>query len=335
MEERQKASASLDLTLGRFPGQLRVSDKTQLEFGNKAFKEDLSKLRVNYDYYLRSLSSVSGDAWKCDAAASTGPTSSIRSDFELYGFIERQSDSYMFIDRRYEVGTGIKWELNSGSTTSKGAKQLADLNELCMSRGKARATLTDNTVLKKFDDLFPAGLLADAASSNQLDTSRFQFGLALSLLREMEKPGELETEYLTAAGDPLPAAVGKTKYKVAPAASSRNRISVRPSFIWRPTDEFALSGVYYYKLPLDSPRRVNGKRDYRIDTQLKASYTAAPLGSSKKQPTISLTIDWHKDNVPPMLKSTDNPLPDGAVAFSNDTAPGFHRTVELSVGVSF
>jgi hypothetical protein len=91
---------------------------------------------------------------------------------------------------------------------------------------------------------------------------------------------------------------GTTRFKVAPLASSRNRMTIRPSVVLRPYENVTVTG-------------------------------------GEKAPTIALTVDWHKDSSPPRLLSPDNPLPTGAVSFSRATAPRSHRTVNLSVGVNF
>jgi hypothetical protein len=128
---------------------------------------------------------------------------------------------------------------------------------------------------------------------------------------------------------------GTTRFKVAPLASSRNRMTIRPAVVLRPYENVTVTVVYYYKLPLGDPKRVDGRSDYRADAQVKISYTATAMAPGKKAPTIALTVDWHKDSSPPRLLSPDNPLPTGAVSFSRATAPRWHRTVDLSVGVNF
>jgi hypothetical protein len=336
LEKKDKASASLELTMGTYPSQLRVTNKTQLEFSGNKFKDDLSQSRINYDFFLRSLALGSSKEWNCGAKTDPedGHVNSWRGDVELYGFFDRLSNSYMAIDRRYEVGGGMKWEWNVFGATPKGNTQQDALKSLCQTRRDARSKLTDTDQKKLFDTLFPTSVLGDAEASNHQENSHLQFGLAISLFREFEKPAELETRYQTAAGGVILDKNGEPAlFKVAPLPSSRNRMTIRPSLIIRPTERVAISGIYYYKLPLGSPRRVEGRRDYRADAQVKVSYTATGVG--KKAPTFALGIEWHKDNAPPKLASPGNPLPPDAVAFSNLSAPRSHRTIDFSVGMSF
>ena len=70
-----------------YPFAFRFSAGTIVQYENDKLKEDVTSLILNFDYYIAS--------W-----------------LESFVFLDRFSDKYLSIKERYEIGAGIKFELD-------------------------------------------------------------------------------------------------------------------------------------------------------------------------------------------------------------------------------
>jgi len=92
IERSFKGSIDTRLNIGVYPRQLRLAAGASLRFEDKQdgrdFNEDVTSILANYDHYLTPR-------------------------LELFGFVERFTDSFLRIDQRYEIGLGVKLERTS------------------------------------------------------------------------------------------------------------------------------------------------------------------------------------------------------------------------------
>ncbi|MCR9289501.1 MAG: hypothetical protein NXI23_19175 [Bacteroidetes bacterium] len=76
------ANAGLNFKKGFYPGQLSVSSSVRVRLDNNVFRENVSNLRMTYDYNFTQ-------------------------ETESYIYLDRFTDNFMNIDQRYELGGGI------------------------------------------------------------------------------------------------------------------------------------------------------------------------------------------------------------------------------------
>ncbi len=62
----------------------------------------------------------------------------------------------------------------------------------------------------------------------------------------------------------------------------------------RPSDKLSLLARYYWKPALDSPTKLDGKRDLREDFEFEIDLKAS------EKITLTWSADWHSDDVPPV-----------------------------------
>jgi hypothetical protein len=354
-QDQFKATAGIDFSVGTYPSQLRVLTKADVRNTNNELSEDVSTFLVNFDHYF--VKSEQGAIAPCFVPATVADTPAerrqqrtdrgaqapVRRLLESYGFIERFSDSFMGINRRFEVGGGVKLEWHSGSLTDKGCAALRTLEGLRAEYAGVEtafnelAEITNPADPQSFSSLFPRSTFYNRAAFARNQYSKWETGVAFSLFRESERPSEFVTTVLDAANQPLlDDDENVITKKLAPPTTNGERFTVRPSLIWRPRDDFKLTTVYYYKMKLGADSRVNGVRDVRRDVSLAAEWTVGELTKTRGQPTIVLALEEHEDSVPPDL-STLIPaeLPAGGAGFTPLAAEREHRQVRLEVKVSF
>jgi hypothetical protein len=94
-KELSKLNLNSSISKGFFPNELTFITDSSFQLEDGAVKENVTKLLLNYEYYFS----------KC---------------LEGYVFVERFSDSYLSIQQRYEIGTGLKLETDSLALFQKG-----------------------------------------------------------------------------------------------------------------------------------------------------------------------------------------------------------------------
>jgi hypothetical protein len=384
-QDQFKANAGIDLEVGTYPSQLRVTTRADVRTSSDELREDVSTFVLNFDHYfaprvpreyaeareqamlealfLRPRADCAKDAFAASLAlranaktADDMTKAALRRDYdkdndntwdcsrrrqlETYAFTERFSDSFMSIDRRFEVGGGAKLEWHSVRLNDEGADTLGKLMALRASREAAKGVFDTmagaQTGTPNFDSLFPTSVLDNREAFARNVYSVWEAGVAFSLFRESERPGALATTIVDAAGIPVPDSLGKTERLLNPPVSDADRLTIRPSFIWRPRKEFAFTSLYYYKARLGSGSSVDGVRDARRDIMLRADWRVGELTKDRGSPTIGFVIEKREDPVPPDLDSLSSLLaavPGGS--FTVLAAEREHRQYRLEVKVSF
>lgn len=158
-----------------------------------------------------------------------------------------------------------------------------------------------------------------------------ELGISAAVLADFEQADTLT--FTTQIGT---AAAVEQKFK--PDGTQRYRLSVRPSITWYITDEVTLDARFFYKPALDSPRRVGGTRDYRMDAnaKLKWKFGSIKPGSDLKT-SLVLSYDWHYDSVPPnadaFLATLDVPAGEQLTVTGRSVVEKRHSLVKLQLEV--
>lgn len=96
-KELSKLNLNSSVSKGFFPNELTFITDSSFQLEDGAVTENVTKLLLNYEYYVQP--------W-----------------IEGYVFVERFSDSYLSIQQRYEIGTGVKLETDSLALFHKGGE---------------------------------------------------------------------------------------------------------------------------------------------------------------------------------------------------------------------
>lgn len=269
-------NAETKITKGIYPREFRLKAGTSVQLKNNDFTEEVTSLMVNYDYHFNS--------W-----------------LEAYGFAERFSDSYLSIKHRYEIGGGIKFEFNLGTTMKIDEKWDKNLktykviyNEACDGYKNYLESLDKNSTDKK--SMTNTNLL-----SNQLDElderrkdierafkkkyAKLSAGMAFSIFSELEK-AEIEKIF---EDESIP----EDKEPFSLDGEQRFRIALRPSVVYRPTDNLTLIWLKYYKHATDD------WRDYRTDELIRAELKLPVIPNWPKNVLLVFEYKRHYDKVPP------------------------------------
>jgi hypothetical protein len=88
VQTKSTLASSIAFKKGEYPRQFRFNINTRVLYQEGNLEENVTSYLLNYDYYMRP-------------------------KFEVYGFVERFTDTYLSIDHRFEIGFGIKreWQL--------------------------------------------------------------------------------------------------------------------------------------------------------------------------------------------------------------------------------
>jgi hypothetical protein len=263
-----------------------------------------------------------------------------RRRFETYAFIERFSDSFMSIDRRFEVGGGFKLQWHSAELNDEGTDMLGKLSAVRASRDLAKPVFDSIAGTQpgtpNFDSVFPTSVLDNREGFARNQHSVWEAGIAFSVFRESERPAALTTTIVDATGNPVSDSTGATQRSLTPPVSDADRLTIRPSFVWRPRKEFSFTSLYYYKTKLGSDATVDGVADVRRDIILRADWRLGEFSSGRGSPTIGVVIEEREDSIPPTLDSFLSLLasvPGGT--FTVAEAEREHRQYRLEVKVSF
>lgn len=351
-QDQFKANAGIDLTVGSFPSQLRVRTRADVRNTDNELTDDVSTFLINFDHYFalkgqrqlredcRSVDRPTrvrpGDLPACEKFKDGKDADERPSRFiESYAFVERFSDSFLSIDRRFEIGAGVQLEWHSRALNAKGEEDIHALGRLVTAQTAARAAFNRLSAdPEAFDRFFPPTVLRTAETYARNRSSKWEAALAFSLFKESERPAEIVTSVLDAGGAIVPDQAGSDTRRLRPSAANLNRLTIRPSFVWRPLTEFSLNGQYYYKAALGGEARLAGVRDVRRDVYLTGEWNAGELASGRRAPTIGLTFEWHKDAVPPNLAAFASLPPPGGT-LSRFSADKSHRQVRLEVKIDF
>jgi hypothetical protein len=272
------SSSAVDAQMGVertfYPHALRFKTASKFIFSPSSIQNEMTSILVNYDYYLSK-------------------------NVEVYGFIERFSDSYMGIKQRYESGFGFLLEFDSEPSKGlslEGAKEMVTLQLYDDLRENFARCINESPINEETKETILLDLQRiDREHKNirytlQKKRSPFTWVIAFSLFSEVE-----QVEVNTGTVDPE-----THKDIIVPIEPGQfYRLTLRPSFRWRLSDVVSLSSWFYWKASL---RKVKSFfDDSRLDIYSNLDFKLAKDLLWGGAASVSLDYQFHYDWMPPML----------------------------------
>ena len=300
-KELYKLDIESEISKGIYPNEFRFKAGASIQLIDKTLQEDVTSLMVNYDHHFKP--------W-----------------LEVYGFVERFSNSYLSIKQRYEIGAGISFELDLLDTTKKIDKELNTIRDKSEKFMNIHGNITDEVYkefreyLDKLEDDSPDKKLAINLLRSKYEDlekeekrikqafkkkyAKLSVGLAMSLFSELEQ-AEIKAYF-----DEIKEENGEQVIQKATETTSilldmehRFRFVLRPSVVVRPTDDLTLMAFKYFKYPLNSPYQ-NGERDYRTDALIRAQLVLKKDAGGAAKVSLIIEYQQHYDNFPPRLSQS-------------------------------
>lgn len=279
-----KVDAGVGITYNAYPHELRFNTALTAQLKNGKFQDDVTSLLINYDYYLKN--------W-----------------LEIYGFIERSSDSYLSIQQRFEIGGGIKFEINLLSPKRIGKLELKKYNPGAYEtfrkhiKDGSKSLEDKEFFIEQIDGLENEGTRIIETLKKKY--AYLSLGMAITLFYEIEK-AEIETyadDIIEENGTvTIKKATQTTKFAID--GENRLRIVLRPSIIIRPCENLSIEGMHYIKYPLGSPTIVEGRHDYRTDSHVQVKLTLPNASNWAKEVSLILGYYLYYDNIPPRISQS-------------------------------
>jgi hypothetical protein len=254
-QTKSELGSSITLKKGYYPRQLRFNVKTKVQYQQGKLTENVTSYLLNYDYYMESY-------------------------LEVYGFIERFTDTYLSIDHRFEIGFGVKreWEL-LGFVKDKAAKEMTEIERLYQNLSAGQ-----RDTLGEYKE--------STITSIKKRCTKLLLGVAVSLFDELEQAKDLKL-------------IDSDTLSFSVPSSSRFRIVVRPSFEWKISKELCIEGECYFKLPVFNDYKVDDRFDYRIDANVQAGLSLAEDKQGNEKASLKIGYNYKYDNVPPFRRIGD------------------------------
>jgi len=315
------ASFDTNITKDLYPNALRFKTSTKFSFSNNSVQNEITSILFNYDYYLSDT-------------------------LELYGFMERFTDSFMSIKQRYELGSGVKFEYgldpiasfvkNPNKSISGEDKRVEEkvLVKFLAGYGRLRGEFLEfiwacveepdlrDQILALIEPFERDVKLIKIAYKKK--RSVLTVGIAFSLFSEVE-----QAELNTGAKDPT---TSKDIIVLLDPAQML-RLTIRPSIAWKISDSAELSSALYWKLPLARGVNLFGQDD-RVDFQTKFDLQVAKDFIWGGPASLSLEYQYHFDRNPPAL-SADQRLKYRDMALLYFHAGKSHGYYALKFNISF
>jgi hypothetical protein len=279
-EDLYKLGLKTEMKYNTFPRAFRFGAGMNVQSKNGKFQENVTTLLVNYDYHLFP--------W-----------------LETYGFVERFSDSYLSIQQRYEIGGGIKYELDLLTPGWKKKSKLYKHATKAFDEFKSHIDEHDTSTDKK--------LLLDQLNALKIEGTRIvetlkkkyawlSLGIAVSLFSEIEHP-EIETYTDNIIQENGVTNIQETQNteKFVIDKDHRFRIVLRPSIVIRPWAYLSLEGMYYRKLPLGSPTKIDKHYDYRTDSVARIKLILPIVPNWANEVSLIFEYHHHYNNIPPQI----------------------------------
>jgi hypothetical protein len=311
-----KLDVAAKIRRGGYPHQLRFVAETSVLYEDNSLREDVRTMLINYDYHVLP-------------------------SLETFGFVERFSNSYMSIKQRYEIGIGIKYELELLGLVKKKC-EVDSFEEKSKTYSKLENYIK-NTLSKKKPDADIKPLLEqvielkkeaqDILNYTKKEYSKLELGMATSLFVELEQ-AELETEIADPNMDEdTEVTISTEKFH---ESDQFLRWSIRPSLLYRPTEFLVLEGLVYWKYRLDDPVRQNGDLDFRRDLILKATLAMPKTAGWADKASLTFEYRQQYDNIPPSLSIdvVNSYLEEGRI-LSPITAQKWHHQFKFMINLKF
>ncbi len=256
-----KLNVGLTIDYGIYPYEFDFSSKTNAVLTNGEFQENVSDIDVSFDLHPFHLPDTSIS----DDHAGLG--------FENYVFLKRLNDDFLGINQRYEIGTGFIYNIYTGGLTETGEKHKKDLDKV--------STIKNQDLIKFLETCTDAknklGLSTEECGTlrkmenvikrtNKKQYSKVRAALLLGLYYEIDDAKAYNTIRFNNV-DTLMTQSFETTNKL--------KVSIRPTFAWKPSDKYSFYCRSYFKFPFKITDKISAgnlmseKKDIFID--LKAS----------------------------------------------------------------
>jgi hypothetical protein len=274
-----KFDLGASLTKDSYPHQFRFDTGASFVLQDDVYKENVSTLRLNYDRYLTP--------W-----------------LEAFSFVERFADSYLGIQQRFEVGAGLKLEGRLSPDRDRWEEERRGLAEavddgLASWKGRPEAASDPSWRLR---------IRALEQERNRVrdfilkTLQKVEVSLALNVFSEIEQAAiETYADRIVAGTEGAVLEPASAASKITLDGEHRLRYVIRPSFSFKASEALTLRGQYYWKGPLGSPARRDGRLDYRYDTLLALELGLPAASGWAKSLYFKLEHKVHYDNCPPRV----------------------------------
>lgn len=260
-----------------YPNAFRFTAGTSIQYRDNELLENVTTLLMSYDHHIKP--------W-----------------LEIYGFVERFSDSYLSIKERYEIGCGLKLELDLLNAKKKkalkkykrNASSYQEYRKILKNLGKPdHVAETMSANLEYLEKPETTEMVEQAVKKKY---TKMSAGLALSLFSELE-----HAEIGAAIMKEIDNRMVEESESFLLEAEHRFRLVLRPSLLFRPIDELTFRGLVYFKCPVGRPYKVNEKFDMRLDGLFRIEYKLTAVPGWAKSVSLVLEYQRHYDNLPPGL----------------------------------
>lgn len=271
-----KLNTGITLARGDFPSELSVVSRLGLQLRDGVLQEDVTSLQITYDYHATSR-------------------------LQYFAFAERFTDNFLSIQQRYEIGFGARLATQLGMTGDAGAIDvrveevrgaMARLGTPASAPGEQTPVALSTPEQQRF-----TAAVEDLRRSLRERQARLVIGMAASVFAEIER-ADLEVVSIPQPGT-VP--IDSIRSRISLPSEQRYRLSIRPTLRWRPSRDVQLRIYPYWKLPLDAPRRVANRLDYRRDIYSEMIWGIRGDQTGLENVEFVLTFNHYFDNVPPAL----------------------------------
>ena len=303
---------------GIYPGELNFTSNIGILLNNGQFTENVSNIYMSYNYH---------PSWGDGLLA------------ENYAFLKRFTDAYLGVDQRYELGGGIviasyskhlidSSHINAINKVKFNADDFSDdiwaiCSEHCALYKTEEVTKGDVKCLEKTQKI--------ANLSHRKTLARYRLGLLIGMFFETEK---INVSKL------INFSTGQSQYNYSFEPTQRLRITIRPTFDYRPSRGITFKVRPYFKLPIPGQdfynvsfgNIVDKKYDYRFDFETSLVIGIDNfLDTQNKSVSVAFVNNLFYDNAPSRLFITDpgNQVP---ILFS---ANKFHNMFSFMFRVDF
>ncbi|MEM8556696.1 MAG: hypothetical protein AAGG50_02525 [Bacteroidota bacterium] len=326
-----RLAVGVSLDRGSYPGEINLSAATDVTLQDGTARENVSSLTLSYDHHLSP-------------------------SFETYAFVKRDTDNFLGIDQRYEIGGGLIGQTYTWDTRRRTAlrKRLGNLPAYVTAEGdSARAAAAEalaNT------DWFRCLAAAHADSTTQgallagvladLDAMRSYATFAERAIRKRHTILRLgllagpffEFEQATVTADRV-FGTDTTSVAVELAGQTFARFEIRPTFTIRDSFERVRFDLRpFFKFPLydfDGCGSGDGACDFRIDATARLTFRLTDIGSNGAV-SIAPVYTLAYDNDPPTLPASviQDASAEGA-RFVDPSMPKTHHIFRFALVVGF
>jgi hypothetical protein len=295
-----KLNTGISLSRGAYPSEISVDSFLGLQLVNGKVQEDVTSLKISYDYHTTSA-------------------------LEYFTFAERFSDNFLSIQQRYEVGFGARVGFDIG--------RIGTWRETDRQFGNLRRNLPG---VRALAPMLPSAVQGRLQATRVLEPERFD--VVLHNLEHMIRDEQTRL-FVGFAASVFAEIENATIQDLALPGVHRYRLNLRPTIRLRPSRQIVIRVHPYWKLPLDGPHRVvhaDGERrfDYRRDVFSEMTWNIRPEDTGVEGVDFVFTFNHFFDNVPPTIPASvvEEAAAAGQV-FDRVAAEESHRFIGMSLRI--